>query len=501
MTRVLRSLAKDSVIYGAANVGTGLLALILVPLYTHNLTVSEFGSYSLVVTIYSLLIVLTDCGLTNSIARYYFNEGQTGDSVTAEAYRKSLVTTALVITACLALLLGIVCYGSADFVSWQAFGTPTYGPLLRIVGVTLLFRGLTIAPMVYLRVTERAVAYGVLSLLQVTLFLGFTLLSVLVLGWGVPGIFYSQLLATAIWAVGAVVAIAPDLSLRPQISIAKDLLKFGLPLLPAGPLMWIVDVSDRYLVERYVSTQEVGLYSLGYRFGQIMIILVSAMTLAWPPLSYRILGKADAEVVYSRITSLYLAGAGVVWLAISLFSYDIVALLSPEEFHAAAIYIAPVAFGYLLYGLYVLSVTGLGVAKKSGPISWVTLLAAVVNVGLNVWLIPRFGALVAAYTTIVAYAILTSGCLLVSQRFYPIPYQYREWTVVLGGMIALWGVPALLPPMPWLARTVLSFGILAMYVALMFVSRVLRREEIRAFTRALLVSTPRTPPVRTPSSS
>jgi O-antigen/teichoic acid export membrane protein len=499
--RVLRSLVKDSAIYAVANAGTGVLAVLLVPLYTHNLTVSEFGRYSMVLTIYSLLVVLIDCGLTNSIARYYFYEDQIEDSTTAAAYRKSLITTAFIITACVSLLLGIICYASADFVSWHAFGAPTYGPLLRIAGVTLLFRGLTIAPMVYLRVTERASTYSMLSVIQVALFLGFTLLFVLVLGWGVYGILYSHLIATVIWAVGAVAAIAPDLSLRPRISIAKDLLKFGLPLLPAGPLMWVVDVSDRYLVERYVSTQEVGLYSLGYRFGHIMIILVTAVTLAWPPLSYRILGEADAKTIYSRITSLYLAGAGLVWLAISLFSHEMVVLLSPEEFHAAAIYIPPVAFGYLLYGLYVLSVTGLGVAKKSGPISWVTLLAAVVNVGLNVWLIPRLGALVAAYTTIVAYAILAGGCLVVSQRFYPIPYRYREWTMMLGGMIALYGVPALLPSMPWLARAVLSLGILVMYVGLIFASGVLHGKDIRAFACALSGSTPRTPPVRTPFSS
>jgi O-antigen/teichoic acid export membrane protein len=438
--------------------------------------------------------------LTNSVARYYFNEGQTGDPGTAAAYRKSLVTTAFVTTACISSLLGMVCYGSADFVSWHAFGTSTYGPLLRIVGVTLLFRGLTTAPIVYLRMTGRAVAYGVLSVLQVALFLSFTLLFVLVLDWGMPGILYSQLLATAIWAAAAVGAIAPDLSVRPRISVAKDLLKFGLPLLPALPLMWVVDVSDRYLVERYVSIQEVGLYSLGYRFGQIMVFFVTAMTLAWPPLSYRILGEVNAEAIYSRITSLYLAGAGLTWLTVSLFSHELVALLSAEEFHAAAIYIPPVAFGYLLYGLYVFSVTGLGVAKKSGPISWVTLFAAVVNVGLNVWLIPRHGALVAAYTTIVAYAILTGGCLVVSQRFYRIPYRYPEWTVMLGGMIVLGGVPVLLPTMPWPASVVLRIGILTMYMALVFFTGVFRREEMRAFASALSGSTPQTLPVGDSSS-
>jgi O-antigen/teichoic acid export membrane protein len=501
MWRIVRRLAKDSAIYGAANAGTVVLAVLLVPLYTHKLTALEFGRYSLVVMIYGLLSVLADCGLTNSIARYYFDEAQTRDPNTATAYRKSLLTTALVTTACISLLLGIACYGSAGFVSWHAFGAPTYGPLLRIVGVTLLFRGLTTAPMIYLRVTERAVVYGLLSVLQVALFLGFTLLFVLGLDWGVPGILYSQLIATAGWAVCAVVAIARDLSVWPRVSIAKDLLRFGLPFLPALPLMWVVDVSDRYLLERYVSTQEVGLYSLGYRFGQVMVFLVTAVTLAWPSLSYRILGEANAEVIYSKITSLYMAGAGLLWLALSLFSEEMVMLLSPEEFHAAAIYIPPVAFGYLVYGLYVLSVTGLGVAKKIGPLSWVTLVAAVVNVGLNVWLIPRLGALVAAYTTIVGYVILAGGCLLVSQRFYRIPYRYREWAVLLAGMIALCALSRLLPVMPWLTSVVSRLGMLAAYLGLVFVSGVLRRDEMWALAGALSRSAPRTPPVSASSSS
>jgi len=501
MWRIVRRLAKDSAIYGAANAATAVLAVLLVPLYTHKLTASEFGRYSLVVMIYSLLSVLADCGMTNGVARYYFDEAQTGDPNTATVYRKSLVTTALVTTACISLLLSLACYWLADFVSWHAFGASTYGPLLRIVGVTLLFRGFTTAPMIYLRVTGRAVAYGLLSVLQVTVFLGFTLLLVLVLDWGVPGILYSQLIATAGWAVCAVVAIARDLSVGPRVRIAKDLLRFGLPFLPALPLMWVVDVSDRYLLERYVSTHEVGLYSLGYRFGQVMVLLVTAVTLAWPPLSYRILGEANAETIYSRITSLYMAGAGLLWLGLSLFSREMVVLLSPEEFHAAAIYIPPVAFGYLLYGLYVLSVTGLGVAKRIGPLSWVTLVAGIVNVGLNMWLIPRLGALVAAYTTIIAYAILAGGCLLVSQQFYRIPYRYREWAVLLVGMIALCALPTLLPAMSWLASVLLRLGLLTAYLGLVFFSGVVRRDEMLVLAGALSEPAPRTPPVSASSRS
>jgi O-antigen/teichoic acid export membrane protein len=495
MWRVVGSLARDSAIYGCANAGSAMLAVLLVPIYTHGLTVSEFGTYSLVVMVYGLLSVLADCGLTNSVARYYFNEAETSTPELAARYRSSLITTALATTGTISLILGIVCYWSADAVSWKAFGVATYGPPLRIIGVTLCLRGLTTAPMIHLRVTGRAVAYGLVSVLQGTVLLVSALVFVLVLGWGVPGILYSQLLSTGAWAAGALVVVARDLTTRLRTSIARDLLKFGLPLLPALPLMWVIDVSDRYLVEWFGSTQEVGLYALGYRFGHFMVFLVSAVTLAWPAFNYRILDQPDGKTIYARIASLYLAGAGMVWLAMSLFAEDMIGLLAAREFHPAAIYIAPVAFGYLLYGLYVFTVTGLGVVRRNGPISWMSLIAAVANVGLNVWLIPVFGPLVAAYTTIVAYGILVAGCLWASQRAYWIPFRYHEWAALMAGMVTLSAVWTMLPAMPWVIGAVVRMGLLAVYATLTVFAGVVSQAEIWTLAGSFLNRASRVSPV------
>jgi O-antigen/teichoic acid export membrane protein len=500
MRQQLSSLGRDSAIYGAANAATAGLAFVLVPLYTHSLTSSEFGVYSLIAMIYGLLSITTDCGFTTSISRYYFDEGQDGEGGGIDTYRRSLISTAILTTAVVSATVGAVCYVSADLVSRLGFGSPSYGPFLRVVAGAVIFRGLTVVPMVYLRVTGRAIAYGLLMIAQMSLYLAFNLFFVLILRWGVMGIVYSYVLSAAGWALLALWMVGKDLVARPRMEVAKNLLSLGVPFVPVLFLMWVIDVSDRYLVERYASTREVGLYSLGYSISQIMMLVVRAFTLGFGPFSFRILARADAASVYARVAGLYLSGAGLVWLVVSLFSGEIVALISPVGFHAAAMYVPPVAFGYLLYGLFVLAVTGQGVAKQTSGLLWVTLLAALANFGLNVWLVPWFGAIAAAYTTVLAYAVLTSGCLIVSQRLYPIRYQYMQLGTLLGGMILLFGMVSMLPALPWLVDVGARLGVVAAYGGLILAMGGIRRVELSRLAGAMSALVQRYRRIAVPSS-
>ena len=310
------------------------------------------------------------------------------------------------------------------------------------------------------------------------LFLGCNVLFVVVLEWGVAGVLYGQLASTAAWAFLALTLIWSDFGLTPEPAIAIELLRFGLPFLPVLLVTWVIDFSDRYLLDLYVSTSEVGLYSLGYRLGQVMTLVVTAFTLGWAPIRYKILRQPEPQLVYARIATLYLAGAGAIWLGLTLFAQQAVALLSPPEFQAASVFVGPVAFGYLLYGLFVLAVTGMGVMKRTSSMPWLGLAAAVSNVGLNLLLIPRYGALAAAYTTVLAYAMLTFGSLAVSQRLYRIPYQYGRWALLWGGMLGLAGAASLLPPMPAVSDLAVRIGLLALYVFFVLASETLRPNEL-----------------------
>ena len=487
----MKRVVWHSAVYGLGNVATAALALFLVPLYTHQLTPAEFGAYSLMAMVYGVLSLLVDAGLTNSIARYYF-DGERATGGDLERYRGDLISTSVATSLVVSLAVSTGCLLVAELLARRLFDAGHYGPWLRIVAATVLFRGLTTSPMVYLRVTERPFAYATLVLVHMALFLSGNLLFVLVLDWGVSGVLLGQLASTAVWAALALLAVRHALRYRPKWPIARELLRFGLPFLPVLLTLWVVDVSDRYLIEIYTTTEDVGLYSLGYRFGQIITFAVTAFTLGWAPVRFKILGRPDAREVYARVASLYVGGTALVWMALSLFAEPLIALLAAPAFHSAARYVAPVAFGYLVYGLFVLAVTGLGVAKETSSLPWLAFAAAGANVLLNVALLPRFGPMAAAYSTIVAYVILTVGSLWFSQRVYTIPYRYGQILLLLGSATALVAAGSSLSGVPGAAQPLLRCALLGAFVFVVMAAGVADPVQIRAWLTPTPQPRPRT---------
>lgn len=474
----LRQLVKHTVIYGLGNVATSILSFLLVPLYVHYLTPSEFGLYALMLIVYNLLSTLTDCGFTQSITRYYYDDSQKLSDEQLAIFQRTLISTALVATIIISCSIALVCYLVADWVAVDLFSTGSYSLYLKLVAITLLFRGITVTPMMYLRLRERSLAYTLLAFIQIALFLTLNIVLVAILKLGVVGIFYSLLVSNAAYAVLLISAIARDIGLHLHASIAKGLFRFGLPIVPSLLLIWVIDFSDRYLLDLYTTKTEVGIYYLGYKFGQAMLFVVTAFTLGWVPIRFKILALAEPKVVYARIATFYLAGAGLAWLALSVFSREIIVLTSPFAFHRAAAFIPPVAFGYLVFGLSTLLVTGIGVASRTGSYPFVVLAASFLNIILNILLIPRVGAMAAAYSTLAAYVVLAFGSLYFSQRLYPIAYEYAKCAGLLGGMIVLAMAATLFSTLPLVKAIAAKLLLLGVYALLVLIVGLFRRDEI-----------------------
>ncbi len=480
MWQQLKQLGQHSAIYGLGNIASSIMSFLLVPLYTHSLTPAEFGVYSLLITAYSLLGVVVDFGLTNSLARYYFNENP---DITPEALahdRQTLVSTAVVMSSGLAFITGVALFCLAPWIANDLLNRAEQAPFVRLLAATLVFRGITTAPLIYLRVTERPMVFTILTSGQLLIFLALNIVLLTHFHLGVGGILTSLLISTAFYALGLLVSIAPDLKPRVGREIGRELLVFGLPFLPVLVMMWVIDLSDRYLLERFTTMTEVGIYSLGYKFGQCMTFVVTAFTLAWAPLRFKMLKLADPQTLYGRIATFYLAGAGCVWLVLALTADGIIAVTSPPEFTKASIFIAPVAMAYLIYGLFVLAVTGLGVAKNATSLPLIAVAAAVLNIGLNIFFIPRFGAIASAYATIAAYIALTLGSLWASHRLYPIHYEYRKMALIFAAMLVLGIGGAQLETWlnwPLWAMIPLKLLIFALYFVAVFASGLLSGDE------------------------
>jgi O-antigen/teichoic acid export membrane protein len=324
--------------------------------------------------------------------------------------------------------------------------TSSHANLVRIVGVTLYAEGVAIVPLTMIRMQARSRLFVTITISRFVVTLGLSFLMVVVLHWGVRG----ALLANAASAIAVVIVLSGDLRLalrsRPSWSLQRQMWSFGLPFFPVILSAWFIEASDRYLLGIYKGHAEVGYYVLGYKVAQIMQIALAAFSMGWAPLRYKIHERADAPQVYRQITSYYVLAAALLTVGIGVFAREIVGVIAPASYGSAASIVPLIAAGYALNGLYLMMVTGMGIAKKTLPMAWVVTAAAVANVGINVVAIPIWGMRAAAVTTVLANMIMVAGGYYYSQKVYPIPYEWRRIGLVVAiGTVVVTAVAFLTP--------------------------------------------------------
>jgi O-antigen/teichoic acid export membrane protein len=163
---------------------------------------------------------------------------------------------------------------------------------------------------------------------------------------------------------------------------------------------------------------------------------------------------------------------------LALFAPQIVQVVAPASYAPASRIVPLIAFGYALNGLYLMMVTGMGVTKKSLPMAWVVAIAAAANVGINILVIPRWGMMAAAVTTVLANLIMVAGCWYYSHKVYPIPYDWSRIarTAALGIAVVL--LTRYLAPTSGVAATAVNLAAWLGFVVLLVWTRALPVGEL-----------------------
>lgn len=284
-----------------------------------------------------------------------------------------------------------------------------------------------------------------------------------------------------VWVVVVMVREAPPSFAREKLGAA---LRFGLPLVPHLVFGWILAVADRLFLERMVSLDEVGLYSLGYQIAMIISLLVNAINSAWSPIFYDTAkSHANAPAMVARVCTLYTAGVSLAAAGLILAAPDLLHLMATPAYFGAAPVVPVVAVAYVFQGLYFMSVTALFYVKRTRILPALTGIAAVVNVSANLLLIPRLGMMGAAWATVLSFGALFIGTNIAAQRVYHIPYEYRKMVglLVMLGLVAVgssftneWPRPSGLG-----ARLLL----LIMYVVVVLQLGIVRLDELKRLTK------------------
>ena len=340
---------------------------------------------------------------------------------------------------------------AAPWLSPRLLGSSEYTLALRLVLLNTFAIGFTFIPFHVLRMQQRPGEFTALTLARSVSTMVLRLVLVVGFGYGVMGIVITDVLVTAVLLVVMLRWFAP--LIRPVFSTGtlRTSLAFGLPRVPHGFALQLMSVADRFILERFRSLAEVGLYSMGVSFGLIPKLALGAFEYAWAPFYYATSREPGAPRVFTTVATYGIAVLALMTAGLSAIAEDLLDLMTGGRFVAAAPVVIWTAVGTFFYGTYLLTSIGLNITSQTRYYPVSTAVGAGVNVALNLALIPGFGMVGAAWANGAAYAVQMAIAFHFSQRFYPIPYERGRIARAVGAALAGYGVGWWLPEMPPLA--------------------------------------------------
>ncbi|MBN2463124.1 MAG: oligosaccharide flippase family protein [Dehalococcoidia bacterium] len=469
----LKRILKDSFIYGAGSLVHYSIAFLLIPVYTRYLTPSDYGILEVITVTLSLLLILYIMGMSTAIFKSYFD---TKD----ENSRKTIVSSALIYLSLTSLISTIILVLLAPFISSIFFGTRDNTLLFIIAFSSLFFDTGLIIPLALFRAKGEPRKYVTVSVSRFIVGMGLNILFVVVLARGVLGILMAQLITSAAFYLFLIPGIVKESGCRFSVHKLKDMLSFGLPLVPVGLGATLLTLADRYFLNFFSTTGEVGLYALGYKLGSIISgLIANPFQLAWLPFLFSIKDSQNAREVYSRVLTYFSLIAIFFALALSVLAKPVLWVMATPPFYTAYKVIPLIAFSYVLQGCYLVVAVPFYLTNRTKWLAYLVGSAALANLLLNYLLIPGYGMMGAATATFLSYAALFLAAAFTGRHYYTIPYEYgRVLKIFLAAGLVFIGSLYINSTSP-LATGLLKLVSLLAFPLLLFALGFFRLEELQ----------------------
>jgi O-antigen/teichoic acid export membrane protein len=417
MKKWFQQLGKDTIIYGIGGVVARGVGFFLLPVYTRIFTPADYGKIELLVVICAIVGTIVVAG-TDSAMSFYFNE-QSEHGRDAQGRVVTSVLQLRLFWGAIVIITAILLSPLIDIVFQKEFSTNLL--VLALVGA---FLSRLMAPAIEVfRLSFRPWRYVGIALTNSLLTAAAIIVLVVRYDMGVLGYFIG--ICTGAAAAGVV----GWWGIRQYLAwsgISRDwwtrLLKFGIPLVPAGLAMYVLNTADRWCIMRYHSDTVLGIYAVGAKFALLISLIVLTFRQAWWPTALKAMHDPEGPAVFRTVARLYLGGGTIAIIWLTAVAPFLTAWLTPPAYHQAFRIIGPLSWSALLYGFYLIACAGIWKAEKTIWTSVTMAAAAILNVLLNFLLVPKFGGLGAAIGTSVSFLCWNIAGLLISERLWRVGY-------------------------------------------------------------------------------
>lgn len=401
-----KKLFSNTLVLGLGTFGSKLLVFLLMPLYTALLSTSQYSTAELITSTANLLIPVACVGISNGIFRF---------AAERECDQKKVFSTSV---ALLGLGLGGFCLLSPLLSFIDLLDGYTW-----LIVAYVFFANVQAVCAQYVRAIDRTKLFALQGILNTLLTILFNILFLLVWDMGVVGYVLSVVvgnilttvylfLAARLWRVFSVSSISR--------AMMKDLLYFSLPLIPTTVCWLITDLSDRYMVTYFCSSEVNGIYSAAYKIPTVVNLISGIFMQAWQ--FSAVAESSDGESCKSFYSEVFRGFLSVIFIGAAgliLLSRFLTGLLLNTAYFEAWQYMPTLLCAAAVESIVSFLATVYMVRKKSMHSFFTAMIGTVVNLVLNLLLIPHWGALGAAVATLAAYGIVLLARLIDVPRIIP----------------------------------------------------------------------------------
>lgn len=424
MKEKIKELTKDTAIYGISTMLGRFLNFLLVPFFTNIFLPAEYGIVNILYSYIAIFNIFFVYGMDAAFLKYAAFKDIGDDKENFSTPYISLFITSTIFG------LLIILFKNPISVFLDVSTDRSY---LIVLSALILFFDTNVAiPFLKLRLERKAVLFSILKVANILINIGLNVYLILKLKWGIEAIFISNLAATVLTFIFILPTIVKNFRLTFHRELFKRLLKFGLPYLPAGIGVMMVQVIDVPILQKLTDLKTVGIYKASYRLGIFMMLFVNMFQYAWQPFFLNNAKQENAKELFSKVLTYFTIVGTTLLIILSLFISDIVkisiagfSIIGPNYW--SGLYIVPVILlAYLFNGLYVVFSAGIYIEEKSIYAPIVAGLGALTNVVANYLLIPYLNIMGAALATLAAYVVMAAGYYIVTQKYYKIHYEYSK---------------------------------------------------------------------------
>ena len=436
----LKKLAGQTAIYGLSSILGRSINFLLIIIYTGYLSKADLGAFTGIYALIGFLNIVFTYGMETAFFR--FSTGKNQDPTRVYHNTQSLLVLS-------SLILGSGIYLAAPFLAeWMDYPGQAY--LFQWTALLLAFDAVLAIPFAKLRLENKAKTFAGAKLINILLNVTFNLLLLIwipgwiqngmlpegILGyqstWGVEYILLANLLANGLiipfvwWKAGF-------FSFRLEKEVLQPMWTYSLPLLFMGLAGVTNELISRLLFEYVLpinfypglsSREAAGIFGANFKLAILMNLVIQAFKYAAEPFFFRESQEKDSPKMYAQVMHAFILFCSLLMILISVNLHWIGPLFLKGEAYKIGFSIVPILLlGYLLLGIYFNLSIWFKLTDKTNYSFWITFLGALVSVAGIVFLVPVWGFMGAALSTVACYLVMVAVCYFFGQKYYPIPYQ------------------------------------------------------------------------------